>query len=122
MKQVLNVGQCDYDHDNIQAMITRNFDAVVVPAQSQREAIELAQQESWAVILVNRLLDADGGSGLELIKALKADPVTRSIPVMLVSNFVDAQKSAIELGALPGFGKSTLNTQATLAELTKVLG
>lgn len=122
MKKVLNVGHCDYDHGNIRSLLTDHFDAEIQLARSRREAIESAQLGDWDLILVNRIFEEDGDSGLELIKVLKADPVTRSVPVMLVSNFADAQRAAIESGALPGFGKATLKTSATLEELRKVLG
>jgi two-component system, chemotaxis family, chemotaxis protein CheY len=121
-KNILNVGQCGYDHQTIQNFIQKHFVATVSQANSHSETLSMAQQNSWDLILVNRVFDADGGSGLELIKSLKADPVTRSHPVMLVSNFHDAQLTAVEAGALPGFGKASLDTAATLAELRKVLG
>ena len=38
------------------------------------------------LVLVNRVLDADGSSGLDLIRAIKADPDLANVPVMLVSN------------------------------------
>jgi CheY-like chemotaxis protein len=120
-KQVLNVGQCDYDHCNIQTFIQSHFDATVSSAGSYAEAQSAAQETVWDLILVNRVLDADGKSGLELIKNLKSDPVTRSLPVMLVSNFADAQMAAVEAGALPGFGKAMLTAPATLDELKKIL-
>lgn len=121
-KQVLNVGQCDFDHHNIQKFIQTHFDAVVSPVAQYSEALTAAQQTNWDLILVNRVLDGDGRSGLELIKDLKTDPVTRSQPIMLVSNFADAQMAAIEAGALPGFGKASLTAPATFDELNKVLG
>lgn len=121
MKRILNVGHCDFDHGSIQSLISSNFEADTTRARTGRPALELAQQRQWDLILINRVFEEDGGSGLELIAALKADPATRSMPVMLVSNHSDAQMAAIEAGALPGFGKASLNTAATLNELKKVL-
>jgi len=43
------------------------------------------------------------------------------VPVMLVSNFADAQAQAVESGALPGFGKAALNAPETLARLKEQL-
>ena len=69
----------------------------------------------YDLVLVNRVLDEDGSSGLELIRALKHDPALADVPVMLVSNHADAQEAAFDLGASPGFGKASLHSDATLA-------
>jgi two-component system chemotaxis response regulator CheY len=69
------------------------------------------------LVLVNRIGDDDGASGLELIRTIKADPALSTLHVMLVSNFADAQTEAIGLGALPGFGKSELGKRALTTKL-----
>jgi CheY-like chemotaxis protein len=66
-------------------------------------------------VLVNRVLDADGSSGLELIRALKAEEQLRDVPVLLVSNYEDAQAQAVQAGAVPGFGKAELGQPHMLA-------
>lgn len=120
-KQVLDVGQCTPDHLAISRLIEDRFDARVSSADTQRQALELAVQTHFDLILVNRILDSDGSEGLAVIRELKSDPRTQSFPVMLVSNYQDAQMKAIEEGAMPGFGKANLNTQATLSQLEQLL-
>jgi hypothetical protein len=44
------------------------------------------------------------------------------VPVMLVSNYEDAQREAVAAGAQPGFGKAALGQPQTLARLKEVLG
>lgn len=61
------------------------------------------------LLLVNRVLDGRfdvGGSGIELIRQIAAQ--AGPIPLMLISNYKDAQQQAEEAGALPGFGKSQI--------------
>ncbi len=41
---------------------------------------------------------------------------------MLVSNYADAQKEAVEAGALPGFGKADLGDGQTHERLRNALG
>jgi two-component system chemotaxis response regulator CheY len=41
---------------------------------------------------------------------------------MLVSNYADAQREAMSLGALPGFGKAGLNDASTNTRLQEILG
>ena len=70
-------------------------------------------------MLVNRILDRTGEEGLDFIRDLKADPALASVPVMLVSNFADAQRQAVELGARPGFGKDAIGRPETVTALRR---
>ena len=77
-------------------------------ASTLAEALQRLRREAYALVLVNRIFDADGDSGVELIRRVKADEALRSIPVLLVSNYADAQREAVDAGAEPGFGKAAL--------------
>jgi len=107
-RRVLSVGQCSADHGSISWTFERAFDAEVVPAASADEALQKLRQDAYALVLVNRVFDHDGSSGLDLVQAIKADEALRQVPVMLVSNYEDAQAQAVQAGAVPGFGKSAL--------------
>ena len=72
--------------------------------------------------LVNRVFDADSASGIDFIKQLKGEEALTQTPVMLVSNYEDAQQLAIEVGAVPGFGKAALGTPPMIAQVRKLLG
>src|SRR5947208_2898845 len=104
-KRVLSVGQCMADHGSISRTLHRSFGAEVVAAHTADEALERLRHDTFALVLVNRVLDADGSSGLDLISRVKADEGLRPVPVMLVSNYQDAQGQAVAAGAEPGFGK-----------------
>jgi two-component system chemotaxis response regulator CheY len=121
VKRVLSVGQCYADHDSITRILTRHFAAEVVAAATVEEVEERLRQRTFDLILVNRIFDADGFSGLDLIERLKKDSASRDIPVMLVSNYVDAQQEAMARGALPGFGKASLGQPQMLDRLGSVL-
>jgi two-component system chemotaxis response regulator CheY len=114
MKQtprILSVGQCGIDHGGISHALRRDFGAAVAAADTHADALAALRRDGpFDLVLVNRVGDADGASGLELIAALKSDPATRDVPAMLVSNYADAQAQAEALGALPGFGKGDLGT------------
>lgn len=73
------------------------------------------------LVLINRLLDADGSSAMDVLSALKASPSTGQIPVMVVSNFEDAQSAAVKAGAVQGFGKAALDTLETKTLLAEYL-
>ena len=74
------------------------------------------------LVLVNRVLDGDGSSGLDVVDRIKGDAALRAVPVMLVSNYPDSQRQAVEKGALPGFGKGALGQPQTVEALKAVLG
>ena len=119
--RVLSVGQCSFDHGNLAAALRRTFQAETVGVDTAEAAFGLLKQEAFACTLVNRLLDANGESGLEFIRRLRAAPELRSHPVMLVSNYPEAQQQAIALGAAPGFGKNDLGSAAMAAALRPFL-
>src|SRR5688572_5220575 len=101
-RRVLSVGQCDLDHGNISRELRGRYGCEVVRAHTADDALAQLKGGSFDLVLVNRIFDADGGSGLELVRQV------RGAPVMLVSNFDDAQAQAVAAGAVPGFGKAAL--------------
>lgn len=121
-KQVLSIGQCGFDHAAIAAVVARHGRCATLAVADLAEARKkLADGIRPALILVNRKLDLDGGDGLEIIRALKADPTTADLPVMLVSNYSEYQSLAVAAGALDGFGKSDLHSASTFHRLQSVL-
>jgi two-component system chemotaxis response regulator CheY len=120
-KRVLSVGQCFADHSAITSVLRSAFGAEVFATDSAQQALEQLRQDEFALVLVNRVLDADGSSGLELIRALKADEQTREVPVMLVSNYENAQEQAVQAGATAGFGKAALGQPHMLARVETYL-
>jgi CheY-like chemotaxis protein len=113
-KRVLNVGQCAADNWSISRTLESEFSVEVVPVSTASEALAKLRQESFALVLVNRILDRDGSSGLDLIRKVKADEKLAEVPIMLVSNYADAQQQAAKVGAAPGFGKAELGTPEML--------
>jgi len=120
--RVLSVGQCNVDHGSISRTLQGAFGAEVTTAATADEALAALRGGNYQLVLVNRIFDSDGGSGLELIRRIKSSSGGESVPVMLVSNFEDAQSQAVELGAVKGFGKSALATEETALRLREYLG
>lgn len=116
-KIVVDVGQCDPDHASIRRAVEQ-FGVQVHRAHSGAEAKKLVAGGNVVLVLVNRVLDADGSDGMAVIRELLS---IGTAPVMLVSNYPEYQAKAVEIGALPGFGKATLREPATLEMLQGVL-
>ena len=119
-KRVLSVGQCGADHGGI-SWAMRAIGAETTAAATQAEALEQLREGTFDLVLVNRVFDADGDSGLDLIRRIKADEALRATPVMLVSNYADAQRQAVEAGAAPGFGKASLGRPEMLDKVRPFL-
>lgn len=120
MKNVLDVGQCDYDHANIRRLI-ESLGATVLRAHGEDDALEIARQTPLSLILVNRIFDRDRFEGLQFIKTVRSNPTTSHLPVMLVSNYEEAQQSAVAAGALRGFGKDNLLEKETREKLRAIV-
>jgi two-component system chemotaxis response regulator CheY len=120
-KRILSLGQCGADHAGIAWTIRSHFDAEVVSAGTAEDALTLLRDEDFALVLVNRVFDWNGASGVDFIARLKTEEGLKDIPVMLVSNYDDPQRQAVQLGALPGFGKAALQDPRTLDRLRKAL-
>ncbi len=120
-RKVLNVGQCAFDTGQITNLLTKHFSVEITPAADHSSAVQLAKQSDFDLILINRVLDSTGTEGMEVLQALKDDPTTQQTPVMIVSNFAEAQDAAVQAGAVPGFGKSSINDEATVDNLRQYL-
>ena len=118
-KSVLDVGQCMVDGPRLEAML-EDLGCEVSSADSIDEALEQLTSRDFDLCLINRELAFERTRGLDLIAAAKEAGVRT--PIMLVSDKPDAQKKAVELGALPGFGKSKLDDESTLDLIRKALG
>lgn len=120
-KRVLDVGNCGPDFMSIRSFLTRNFGCEVEQVDDAAGAFAALKRQSFDLVLVNRKLDIDYSDGIDVIRALKADPETAAVPVMLVTNYPEHQEVAEAAGALHGFGKLELSKPATRERLAAVL-
>lgn len=118
--RVLDVGNCDPDHGAIRSLLLNHFDVDVDRVMYVSEGLAAMSHAAYALVLVNRLIFADGSEGQELIRRMQADATCKT-PVMMISNFADAQQRAVAAGAQPGFGKAALHEASTLELLAKHL-
>jgi CheY-like chemotaxis protein len=118
--KILDVGQCGFDGSRMAALWRAKLDATVDRVASSKDAAQRLKKGGYDVVLVNRVLDADGSSGLDVIADLLN--AKTSVPVMLVSDLTDAQDAAVALGAVRGFGKADLGEPATLELVASVAG
>ncbi|MBI5863001.1 MAG: response regulator [Planctomycetes bacterium] len=117
---VLDVGNCEMDRGAIRDMLLARFDVELEQVMYVSEALSRIANCRYALVFVNRLIFADGSPGIELVRrarSVSADPP----PIMLISNFADAQADAVAAGAVPGIGKAALDAPETHARLAQFL-
>jgi CheY-like chemotaxis protein len=117
--QILDVGQCVPDHAAIRRLLESRFGAHVEQTHALDDTLTRLRETAFDLVLINRKLDRDYSDGIEILKAIKADPHLASTPVMLVTNYPEHQELAIAAGAEPGFGKDSLSAPETIARLAK---
>jgi two-component system chemotaxis response regulator CheY len=120
-KRVLDVGQCGPDHSTIRSYLSRNFECEVVQVDDAPAALDQLKAGQFDLVLVNRKLDVDYSDGIEVIRAIKADAATQSVPVMLVTNYPEHQDAAMAVGAVRGFGKLEFGKPETRDKLAAIL-
>lgn len=118
--RLLDVGNCDPDHVAIRRLVAQ-FDAQVDRVMHVHEALAELAERSYDLVLVNRLIFADSSDALPLIERMQADDRLRKIPVMMISNYADAQQRAVAAGAQQGFGKTDLRSPRTIEQLAHFL-
>lgn len=98
-----------------------NEGCLLLHAGDETDAMSLLQKERPDIILLDILLP--GTDGFEILKKLKADPSTKDIPVILLSNLsqqADIDKGK-QLGAVKFLVKSTVTLDEIIGEVKSVL-
>lgn len=120
-KRVLSVGNCGPDNARISQRLSAWFNVEISTAADHRTALAMLSERPFDLVLVNRVFDATGESGLDLIAEMKQSAELAAIPVMLISNYPEYQRQAVALGAATGFGKNDLAGDALKSVLSPYL-
>jgi PAS domain S-box-containing protein len=112
------------DDDTARRLVTRHLESegyTVISTDDGARGIELAKSEKPAAITCDILMP--NVDGWDVLKALKADPETRSIPIIMVS-MVDDDKKGLALGAAEHLRKpiSRELLQEAIAKYVKASG
>ncbi len=102
-------------------MVNANFEATVVQTHGAEDTLQMLKSRKVDLVTINRKLDRDYSDGLEIIRAIKADPEVKDVPVMLVTNYDEHQQTAVEEGAKYGFGKLEIGNAETVEKLKPFL-
>jgi CheY-like chemotaxis protein len=120
-KRVLDVGNCGPDHAAISSFLKRNFDCEVDRAHDAEDTLRRLADHAYDLVLVNRKLDIDYSDGSEVIRRIKANAKSATVPVMLITNYPEHQDAAVAIGAVRGFGKLEMNDPVTRERVAEAL-
>ena len=100
----------------------RQHGFTVFTAADGEEALRLARAEKPDLLLLDLIMPKV--QGFEVLKALKQDPATAAIPIIVLSNLGQERdvQQAMELGALAYFIKAHLSLQELVAKVDEVVG
>ena len=117
--EIALIGHCGPDSFALQSSVMGFVPGSVIHKINSQSEYE-SRKDQLSLLLVNRVLEEGfkTGSGIEFIEALgEGDP-----KAMLISNFEDSIAESIQVGAVPGYGKSTMRSDQAEAALKSALG
>ncbi|NUM41581.1 MAG: response regulator [Leptospiraceae bacterium] len=121
LHKVMSVGQCNPDHSTLKNFFERKFDCEITRIDTTQEALIELKKSKYDLVLVNRKIDADYTDGIILIQEMKREQSISDIPVMMISNYPEAQEESIQNGGTLGFGKLEYGKEETMEKLKKIL-
>ena len=118
-KKVVLVGHCGPDASYLRTAVSRAYTGVTVAMADDEADLRKALENGGVdLVLMNRQLDwgFETEEGVDLIRQLRTKHP--DLKMMLVSNFPEAQKEAVDAGAIQGFGKREIGSPR-VSELLK---
>ena len=90
-------------------------------AESANTAIEMLKTQKYDLILSD--YNMDNGSGLDLLKAVRANPLTRKLPFIMVTGNADAETvQAVMKAGVNNYIVKPISAAALKQRVEKVLG
>jgi len=121
-KTVCLVGHCGPDSSFLRMAINTALPGAKVSMADTDDELRDAVAARPSLMLFNRVLEAgfNDTDGIAMLTGVKqANP---EMPVMMVSNFADAQRKAEAAGAVPGFGKSEIGSSKVTDRIRDAVG
>jgi two-component system, chemotaxis family, chemotaxis protein CheY len=120
-KRIVLVGHCGPDSSYLRMTVSKAIkNASILMADDDADLNRLIT-EGVDLLLLNRVLDYGFSVdlGTDLIKRLRQEHP--HLKVMLITNYPEVQAEAVQLGALPGFGKREMGNPRVGELLRKAL-
>lgn len=118
-KQILDVGNCSFDHGRLVAWLARHWACDVQAAPDARSADRAIDEASFDLVFVNRVFDGDASIGLDWIDRVRSRG--RKSRFVLVTNYPEVQAEALARGVDATFGKRDIGSETALTQLRPLL-
>ena len=117
--RVLLVGHCGADSGSLSYLAHQAMG--LEAARVNSDAALAREATADALLWINRVLEGsfEAGDGLALVRQLAAGDTPQ--PMMLITNYADIQQAAVAAGAMPGFGKSDIGSDALTQRLARLM-
>jgi CheY-like chemotaxis protein len=121
-KKVLFVGHCGPDSTYLRMLVRKALGQADVHMIEDPAELDQALKQGADLILFNRELGYgfEPDTGVDFIRQLKQR--NPAIPMMLISNYPDAQAAALAAGAVQGFGKRDIGSSKAAELLRTAIG
>ncbi|HSI33752.1 MAG: hypothetical protein ACAI43_02590 [Phycisphaerae bacterium] len=107
-KRILVVGHCGIDGPRLVRVLSEQFRGSSVERINSSEDLDAALASRADLLLVNREPVGFESTGLQIVRDVCA--AHPGATVMLISDYPDAQEEAQRVGAVPGIGKSKIDS------------
>ena len=121
VKRVGLVGHCSPDSSHLTMAVTAAVPGAKVIRVTDDKSTDKLLAEGVDLLLVNRAMEHGYSEeiGTDYLRKLKEK--APDVKMMIITNFPDVQAAAVALGALPGFGKSSIMSADTKKKLKDAL-
>lgn len=121
VKRVGLVGHCSPDSSHLTMALSAAVPGAKVIRVTNDAGTDKLLEEGVDLLLVNRAMEHGYSEaiGTDYIRKLRAK--YPGVKMMLISNYADAQESAVREGAIPGFGKNAVMSADTKRKLQEAL-
>ncbi len=122
MKKIVLVGHCGPDATYLRMAVQSAEKMAQVFGVDDAHELEAALEQEAHLLLINRVLDYgfDQTEGVELVRKLRT--THPQVKTMLITNHPEAQSSAVQAGAMPGFGKREIGSPKVKQLIKDALG
>ena len=121
VKRVGLVGHCSPDSSHLTMAVSAAVPGTKVIRVTDDAGTDKLLADGVDLLLINRAMEHGYSEeiGTDYLRKLKAK--APNVKMMLITNYADVQEQAVQLGALPGFGKSSIMAAETKKKLQDAL-
>ena len=98
-----------------QKLSDEGYQVLVTP--SGADGLSLAKDKSPSVILLDIILPNTHMNGFDVLEQLKANPIHKAIPVIVLTNLDTEQKTALDIGAVDYVVKTNISLDEVVLKI-----